>query len=78
MTDNDKLNFIQSVFRRYISQIETLAQFKTFIGNITPAKVRNAIKAELQKDIDSCSGEITNKQEKVSNLTTFKDEINNL
>lgn len=78
MTDDDKLNFIQSVFRRYISQIETLAQFKTFIGNITPAKVRNAIKAELQKDIDTHSGYAVSEQERVAQLTEFKEQINNL
>ena len=78
MTDSDKLNFIQEMLKRRISELATLTDLKDFIKDITPGKIRKAIKDELQKDIDSCSGEITNKQEKVSNLTTFKDEINNL
>lgn len=78
MNEEQKLDFVKSVFNRYISQIETLAKFKTFISNITPMKVRNAIKIELQKDIDTHSGYLVDEQDKVTQLDQFKNEIDNL
>jgi len=77
MTDNDKLNFIQKYFIEYIQGWETLADFKTFLNNVTKAKIITALKNRLDSDTSSSGEVITFEQGKIDMLTGFKDEINN-
>lgn len=78
MTDEEKLEYIKSQFNAYISNIETLAQFKTFLNNITKTKVIIALKNRVQKEIDTHSGYAVDEQVRVDELTQFKDDLDNL
>jgi len=51
MTNEQKLEYLKATFKRRIYGIKTLAEFKTFIVNITPTKVKNAIKAGFKRTL---------------------------
>ena len=75
MTNEEKLNLIKSEFKNYILNIETLVQLKSFLNNITKAKVINMLKAKIQEHITVHSGHAVCEQERADELTTFKDGI---
>lgn len=75
MTDEEKLNYIKAQFSNYISGIESLAEFKTFLNNITKAKIITALKNKVQEEIDTRTNYITDKGTIVTELTEFKNQI---
>lgn len=75
MTDEQKLEFIKSEFNAYISNIETLTQFKSFLNNIDKAKVITALKTKIQEHIDTHSGYAVSEQERVDELRSFKNNL---
>lgn len=78
MTNEEKLQHIKAKFTNYISGIETLAQFKTFLNNITKAKIVTGLKDAIQEEIDTRNKYMTGKQAEVDNLVSFKNEIDQL
>ena len=78
MTDDEKLGYIKSQFNTYISNIKTLADFKTFLNSITRAKVIAALKTRVQKEIDIHSGYAVDEQARVDELMVFKNDLDNL
>lgn len=77
MTNKEKLEFIKSEFNAYISNIETLAQFKAFLNNVTKAKIINYLKARLQDHIDTHSKYATDEEARVTEVTDLKNNLEN-
>lgn len=67
MTNEEKLEFIKSELIIYVSNIETLAQFKAFLNNVTKAKIITFLKNRLQSHIDIHSRYATDEQSYRSN-----------
>ena len=76
MDDNQKLEKIRAKFKIKLDSISTLAEFKTMISSITPLKIRNFIKAGLQKEADQRRNLFAPKEiEEADDLEDLKTEI---
>lgn len=68
LTDEEQLAYIKSKFCERIDDIETLANMRTFIINVTPANVRTFLQTKLQEDADL-------KRVQSTDLNTRADEL---
>ncbi len=78
MTNEEKLSYIKAKFANYVLSIETLAQFKAFLNNITKAKVITGLKNAIQEEIDTRSQYVIGKQAEADELIEFKSQLDSL
>lgn len=69
------LGYLKDRFAHKIRGIETLAGFKTFIGNLTKTKIINALKARIQEEIDAKVQSSEDEQAKADELTELKNNL---
>lgn len=75
MTNEEKLSYIKRQFNDYIANIGTLAQFKTFLNNVTKAKVIVALKNRIDKDLEIHAGYENNAKTRITELNEFKGQV---
>lgn len=59
LTDDQKLEITLRAFKKRLNQIDTWADFKTIMANITKAKIITFIKNEIQAEVDKKVAEAT-------------------
>ncbi len=78
MTNEEKVTIFKAKFNNYISTLNTVAQWKTFLNNITKAKVITGLKNAIQKEIDTRNQYVTDRQAEMDELVVFKNQLGNL
>lgn len=75
MTNEEKVVILKTKFSNYTSTLNTVAQWKTFLNNITKAKVITGLKNVIQEEVDTRSQYVTDKQAERDELMEFKNQI---
>lgn len=75
MTDEEKLEYIKAKWNAISAEWKTLAEFKSFLNNITKAKIMNALKDRVQHEIDTHSQYTIDESTRVSELIDLKDDL---
>ena len=78
MTNEEKVRILKAKFNNYISTLNTVAQWKTFLNNITKAKVITGLKNAIQEEIDTRNQYVTDRQVEADKLVEFKNQIDSL
>lgn len=76
--DEEKLEEIKRAFTSKVETIKTIPDMVTFIKNMTPAKVKNFIKIQLQKDIGNEGDSITHIEGNITFKQNLINEIDNM
>jgi len=78
MTDDEKLRYIKAKWNAISAEWKTLAEFKSFVKDITKAKVMNAIKGKVQHEADTHRQHEADEKARVEYLENFKENLDNL
>ncbi len=74
MTDEQKLNIIKQEWKR-IANWGSIADFKSFLDNVTKKKVINFLKIKIQQEADKQSSSAQAATGIAQDLSTFKSEL---
>ena len=75
MTNEEFLELLKRAFCEKVERIDSLAEFKTFILNITPANVKAYILNKLDDRITSLNNTVSKLTSDVSDIETLKGEL---
>jgi len=75
-TNDQKLTFAVSAFKKKLLSIKTWTEFKTLVSSITKTQVKTFLKNTLQQEADKRRQFGVDEVETADNLEAEKDEIN--
>lgn len=78
MNNEEKVALLRAKFNNYISTLDTVAKWKTFLNNITKAKVITGLKNAIQEEVDTRNQYVTDKQAEMDELVEFKNQLDSL
>lgn len=78
LTEDQKLNFVKLVFCDRIMEVQTLAEMKTLVKNISPAGVKSFLLAKLEKIRLEKEANAATEMTLEADLGLLKEEIDSL
>jgi len=77
-TDEQKLTFAVSAFKKKLLSIKTWTEFKTLISSITKTQIKTFIKNTLQQEADKRRQFATDETDTATAYEALKDEVNSI
>ena len=75
LSNDEKLETVRSAFKKKLYEIETWADFKTLLNNITKIQIKNFIRNNLQAEANKRRTYSINENSHADDLENLKTEI---
>ena len=75
LNDDEKLEIVRSAFKKKLYEIETWANFKTLLNNITKTQIKNFIRNNLQAEANKRKVYSVDENSHADDLENLKTEI---